>query len=208
MASVRITNDIRYHVRNKIHSLFDARIAKKFGELQHLDIGVQVFLKQVNTVELEKAKLLNSDIKWVPEIEKLLVTLEYVNAQGVAEKEKFYVPFKPPVPAPQAFHGYNQPARNVTQDMACYAPALAVLLARDALSTERDTLWEAINKVLGQCTTLRQVLEVWPTALDYMPDDVKKKHSEKVEKREATVIEAVDDSAKMLLMKARMISGS
>jgi len=43
MATVRITQEIRQEVRRKIESLFEARIKKKFVELQHLDVAMQVF---------------------------------------------------------------------------------------------------------------------------------------------------------------------
>jgi hypothetical protein len=84
-----------------------------------------------------------------------------------------------------------------------------VLLERDRLVKERDTLRESITELLNSCSTLRQVLEKWPTALDFMSDEVKARHAEKVEpvKREAKVIKEVDEQAKMLLMKARMLSG-
>ena len=74
---------------------------------------------------------------------------------------------------------------------------------------ERDTLRDSIAQLLNSCGTLRQVLEKWPTALDFMSDEVKAKHAEKVDptKKETKVISEVDDQAKMLLMKARMLNG-
>lgn len=206
MATVRITSDIRQYVTNKINALFQDRITAKEGELQHLDIALQVFMSNISKDEFETAKKLNMDIKWVPEISTLPVTVEY-EFEGVKRKVSFSVPFKPPVPAPARFREYGNPAWVVKPTLPCYPLAVEVLTAIEQLKKERDTLVAAIVKVLNQCSTLRQVLEVWPTALDYMPESVKKRHAEKVEKRGSTVIEEVDDHAKMLLMKARMING-
>ena len=87
-----------------------------------------------------------------------------------------------------------------------YAPLIGMI---DRMVEERDTLRDSIGNLLDSCSTLRQVLEKWPTALDFMSDEVKAKHAEKVSptKKETKVISEVDDQAKMLLMKARMLNG-
>ena len=206
MATVRITYDIRNHVVSKIDALFEDRVKKEEAKLQHLDIANQVFMSLVSAQELEMAKKLNLDIKWIPEISMLSVTAEY-KFEGQSKVAAFSVPFKPPVPAPVSFQGYCAGPREVKPTLPCYQHAVDVLVTMETIRKERDTLVQAILKVMQQCTTLRQVLDVWPTAMDYMPDKAKKRHAEKSEKRGSTVIDEVDDAAKMLLMKARMING-
>lgn len=211
MATVRITQEIRQEVRRKIESLFDARIEKKYEELQHLDVAMQVFMRRITPEEFAAAQKLNADVKWVPEISSLTVRIEYIGIDGTKKNVRFTVPFKPPVPAPQSFHGYSP--RNeeniVHPSMPCYQPCVDVLLEHDRMVKERDTLRDSIAQLLTSCGTLRQVLEKWPTALDFMSDAVKAKHAEKVDptKKETKVISEVDDQAKMLLMKARMLNG-
>ena len=84
-----------------------------------------------------------------------------------------------------------------------------MLLEIDRMANERNTLRDSIAQLLDSCSTLRQVLEKWPTALDFMSDEVRAKHAEKVDqtKKGTKVIADVDDQAKMLLMKARMLNG-
>ena len=211
MATVRITQKIRQEVRRKINSLFDARIKKKFEELQHLDVAMQVFMRLVTPEEFAAAQKLNTDVKWVPEISTLNVRIVYTGIDGVDKTAAFNVPFKPPVPAPQSFHSYNYSSEKnlVHPSLPCYQPCVDVLLEHDRMVKERDTLRDSIDNLLRSCGTLRQVLEKWPTALDFMSDEVKAKHAEKVDpvKKKAKVISEVDDQAKMLLMKARMLSG-
>lgn len=211
MATVRITQEIRQEVRRKIESLFDARIEKKYEELQHLDVAMQVFMRRITPEEFAAAQKLNTDVKWVPEISSLTVHIEYIGIDGIEKNVWFTVPFKPPVPAPQSFHGYslNNEKNVVLPSLPCYQPCVDVLLEIDRTAKERDTLRDSIAQLLDSCSTLRQVLEKWPTALDFMSDEVKAKHAEKVNstKKEAKVISEVDDQAKMLLMKARMLNG-
>ena len=209
MATVRITNEIRYEVRRKIESLFDARIKKKYEELQHLDVAMQVFMHRITPEEFAAAQKLNTNVKWVPEIDSLTVGIMYTGIDGAKKNDTFTVPFEPPVPAPQSFHGYSYQKNIVHPSLPCYQPCVDVLLEFDRMVKERDTLRDSIAQLLNSCGTLRQVLEKWPTALDFMSDEVKAKHAEKVNptKKEAKVISEVDDQAKMLLMKARMLNG-
>lgn len=211
MATVRITQEIRLHVRRKIESLFDARIKKKYEELQYHDVAMQVFMRQVNPEEFAAAQKLNTDVTWVPKINSLTVRIEYTGIDGNKKNVTFTVPFKPPVPAPQSFHSYSfSGEKNIVHpSMPCYQPCVDVLLEIDRIAEERDTLRNSIDRLLKSCSTLRQVLEKWPTALDFMSDEVKAKHAEKVDpvKKKTKVISEVDDHAKMLLMKARMLNG-
>lgn len=211
MATVRITQEIRQDVRRKIEGLFDARIKKKLEELNHLDVAMQVFMKHITPEEFTVAQKLNTDVKWVPEISDLFVHITYTGIDGKEKKHSFRVPFNPPVPAPASFHGYSyNTVKNIVHpSLPCYQPCVDVLLEHDRMVKERDTLRDSIAQLLSSCGTLRQVLEKWPTALDFMSDEVKAKHAEKVNptKKEVKVISEVDDQAKMLLMKARMLNG-
>lgn len=211
MATVRITEQIRLEVRRKIESLFDARIKKKLEELNHLDVAMQIFMRRITPEEFAIAQKLNTDVKWVPEISDLFVHITYTGIDGKEKKHWFCVPFKPPVPAPASFHGYSLSNEEniVHSSLPCYQPCVDVLLEHDRMVNERDTLQNSIAALLNSCGTLRQVLEKWPTALDFMSDEVKAKHAEKVDptKKKAKVISEVDDQAKMLLMKARMLNG-
>ena len=211
MATVRITNEIRQYVDKKIDSLFDARIKKKYEELQHLDVAMQVFMRRITPEEFAIAQKLNTDVKWVPEIYDLLVYITYTGIDGGEKSRAFRVPFKSPAPAPASFHVYSSNIEKniVHPSLPCYQPCVDVLLEYDRMAKERDTLHDSIAALLNSCSTLRQVLEKWPTALDFMSDEVKAKHAKKVDptKKEVKVISEVDDQAKMLLMKARMLNG-
>ena len=211
MATVRITDQIRREVRRKIESLYDTRIKKKLEELQHLDVAMRVFLRLVDPKALAAAQELNKDVKWVPEISTLNVRIVYTDIDGVNKTAAFNVSFEPPVPAPQSFHSYSPSNEKnlVHPSLPCYQPCVDVILEHARMVKERDTLRDSIDNLLKSCGTLRQVLEKWPTALDFMSDEVKARHAQKVDpsKKEVKAIAEVDDQAKMLLMKARMLNG-
>ena len=211
MTTVRITDQIRREVRHKIESLYELRIKKKLEELQHLDVAMQVFMRLVTPEEFAAAQKLNTDVKWIPEISNFFVRISYAGLDGATKHVTLNVQFESPVPAPQSFHGYSAPYEQniVDPSLPCYQPCVDVLLEHDHMVKERNTLRASIDNLLSSCGTLRQVLEKWPTALDFMSDEVKAKHAEKVDpvKKKAKVIDEVDDQAKMLLMKARMLNG-
>ena len=209
MATVRITDQIRSDVRRKVESLFDSRIQKKLNELQNLDIAMQVFLTRVSPAALEKAKALNEDCEWIPTISDMDVRISYPSFDGVTRERIFTVSFEHPVPAPTSFHGYYVRSHEniICPTMACYQPCVDVLTECDRLTHERNTLRDPLYNLLCECSTLRQVLERWPTALDFMSDEVKARHAERSDSKTKKAIAEVDDSTKMLLMKARMMSG-
>lgn len=201
MATVRITQDIRAHVKRQFNKLYENLLARKEEELQHLDIGNFFY----NTVIPEKyrkiAEELNADDdgSWIECSETIGVRLLY--RKDVSEPMKqvtFRVPFKPPIPLPERYRRYGY-VFSLRSEMAPYEPAKKIFLELDALIEERNKLiTQIVDGVLVNCSTLRQVLEFWPTALDFMPDDAKKRQT-------PTVDVVVDDDVKVSLMKARLL---
>lgn len=211
MATVRITNDIRYHVRNKFEELYRERIERKKKELQNLDIGNVCYLHYVPAKYRELAQQLNADGDgaWLDTVSNIDVEMTYLKNDANRTKTTvvFSVPLKPPVPLPQRLRAYKARLK-LLESMAPYEHAKKIYLDLDAMVEERDKLIEQIvNGVLTKCSTLRQVLELWPTAMDFMPDEVKQKHAAKTEKRQSAVEElSIDNDVKVSLMKARMLT--
>jgi hypothetical protein len=81
----------------------------------------------------------------------------------------------------------------------------------EAARREANSLKDAlVEDVMTKCTTLKQVLEVWPSALDFMPDEVKTRHYEQtsrkaVPKKEKIVVSA---ATRVALIKALMLKDS
>ena len=211
MATVRITNDIRYHVKSKFEALYRERIKRKREELQNLDIGNVCYLHYVPAKYRELAQQLNTDPDgaWLAETTYATIMMTYLknDADQTKTMVTFTVPFNPPVLLPQRMRGYDAKFK-LLESMAPYEHAKKIYLELDAMCEERDKLInQLVDGVLTKCSTLRQVLKLWPTAMDFMPDDVKQKHAAKTEKRQSVVEElSVDNDVKVSLMKARMLT--
>ena len=211
MATVHITNNIRSHVKNKLETLYRERIERKNKELQNLDIGNVCYLHYVPAKYRELAEQLNADGdgQWLDTVSSITIQMTYLanDANRTKKTVTFSVPFKPPVPLPTRLRGYGAKFK-LLESMAPYEHAKKIYLDLDAMNEERDKLVaQIVGGVLTKCSTLRQVLELWPTALDFMPDDVKQKHAAKTEKRQSVTEELlIDDDVKVSLMKARMLT--
>lgn len=214
MATVRITNEIRQYVRARFMSMFHRRIEEKTKQLQHLGIANACYEAKVPQKYRDLAAQLNQDPDggWIEETTSFMVEMKYTTDVGTEKVVVFSVPFKPPVPLPQRLHGrYSLSRFQLTEELECYQHAKKVWLEVDQLTRERDNLISTIvDGVLTQCSTLRQVLLVWPTALDFMPEAARQQHYAKTEKRSSNPAAdiQIDDSVKVALMKARMTEGS
>ena len=211
MATVRITHDIRCHVKHKFEDLYRERINRKQKELQHLDIGNVCYMHYVPAKYRELAQQLNADPDglWVDTVHNIAVKMTYIkdDEARTATTVGFTVPLDPPMPLPLRMHGYGT-RFELLESMAPYEHVKKICLDIDTMNKERDKLIEQIvDGVLSKCSTLRQVLELWPTAMDFMPDEVKQKHAAKTEKRQSVVEElSIDNDVKVSLMKARMLT--
>lgn len=211
MATVRITNDIRWHVRNKIEDLYRGRIERKKEELKSLNVGNVCYQHYVPAEYRELAKRLNADKDgpWLETVSHVAIRVAYRkkgNDHFITEKT-FPAPLTPPAPLPQRFRGFNAQFK-LTEQMAPYEHVKKIFIEIDDMIEERDKLIsQIVDGVLGKCSTLRQVLQLWPTALDFMPDEARQRHAAKPEKRQTVVEElSIDNDVKVSLMKARMLT--
>lgn len=209
MATVRITDDIRYYVKKRFEALYHDRIERKQKELQNLDIGNVCYMHYVPAKYRELAQQLNADEDgpWLDLVSEVNIQMNYRKNNGAETAVFFVVPLNPPVPLPRRLRGFGAKFK-LLESMAPYEHAKKIFLEIDAMTEERDKLIDQIvNGVLVKCSTLRQVLELWPTALDFMPDEVKQRHATKTKKRQSVVEElSIDDDVKVSLMKARMLA--
>lgn len=211
MATVRITREIRSYVKDRFEMLYRDRIKRKAEELQHLNIGNACYQHYIPTEYRELAQQLNTDPDglWVDTVHNIAVKMTYIkdDEARTATTVGFTVPLEPPMPLPLRMRGYGT-RFELRESMAPYEHAKKVYLELDAMHKERDKLIEQIvDGVLSKCSTLRQVLELWPTAMDFMPDDAKHRHATKTEKRQPSAEElSIDNDVKISLMKARMLA--
>lgn len=211
MATVHITNNIRSHVKNKLETLYRERIERKNEELQNLNIANVCCLHYIPAKYRELAQQLNDDEHglWLENVSYVTIEMSYLkdDANRTKTTVRFLAPLNPPMPLPLRMHDYGAKFK-LLESMAPYEHAKKIYLDLDAMNEERDKLiGQIVDGVLTKCSTLRQVLEVWPTAMDFMPDEIKQRHAAKTEKRQSIVEElSIDNDVKVSLMKARMLT--
>lgn len=210
MAQVRITNEIREHVRTSFVNLYADRISNKLKELADLDIGMSCYTYYIPAEQRATIAALNSDTSgpWVDNTVVIDVDIHYIGIEGQPTAKRIRVAFRPPSPLPLKFKAYGY-AFKLVEGMACFKEARALCLEIDEMVHERDKLLrEIVGNVLTNCTTLRQVLELWPTALDFMPTAVRERHSKKQERKISNVEVSIDDDVKASLLKARLLKST
>ena len=210
MASVVITSTIRSEVRQKITNMFSKRIETKLAELNKLGIGEYIFESQLSPEDCQLVAKLNESKSgtWVQPSIAVNVACTYINAQGKADSYAFRVTFRPPVPLPLKMANHSYTFKLDSTHGEIHTKASTVLSEWSILNAEREKLIATlVNGVLTQCKSLRQVLEVWPNAMEFMPEYVCTRHAERVTKRERSVPDiTIDDDTKASLIKARMVN--
>lgn len=206
MATVRISEYIRGEVRDKIRALFGVREKAAEDSLATVDVGHEVLCGTLPNDQLRTAIALNEKAHWMNTHNMINVLIQFTDHKGRQQKMVFRTTVRPKLPLPISLTTYSSPAVEMTSAMPSYEKVAAIARNIYQIKDDCSELQAAVSKILNQCTTLRQVLEIWPSALDYMPDEIKKRHAEKAQKREAAQIDDVGDDTKTLLMKARLLA--
>ena len=208
MASVRINQQIRYHVSNELSRLFDARIKAKYEELQKLGIAEAVYEATYPEEERQLAYKLQSFRKWFDPQTVVNIRIDW-KTNGVPCAHNLQTSFATPQLLPvMRNHGYHN--FQLKPEHGPYKAAVAICEEANQMMFEKHELnTKLVRGVLEQCSTLRQVLEVWPTAMEFMPEDVRQQHNAKAEKRVSPASQInIDETTKIALMKARLSQGA
>lgn len=215
MATVRITNSIRVDITSRIERLFTNRQTALKTELAVLPgLLEQAYEATYSKEERELAAQLrkidlakgSSRVQWVGVLEYGSIKVPYITPEGKNRIGHVSV----------QTNGKEFPVRSnrystenellLTEKAPIYPEAARLLLEIDKVDTERSTLVASINGILNQCGTVRQLLDAWPSAINYLPKDVLDKHNEKTPKREKVAPIEVDDAVKSALLKATLLN--
>ena len=205
MASVRINQHIRYHVSQELSRLFDARIKAKREELHTLGLAEAVYEATYSEEERALAQRLQNYRKWLDPCTQINVSIGW-RTNDVPQSWTIQAKFITPQLLPDSRHSIFK----LKPEHAPYKAAVAICEEAARMESEKHELYtKLVRGVLEQCSTLRQVLEVWPTALEFMPEDVRRQHGAKAEKRVSPTANIdIDESTKIALMKARLSQGA
>lgn len=202
MASVRITNDMRYHVQNKIDEMYQNRIAKLENEINAMPMGNETAMAHINPHELEIVQQLNSKRKWLHHATTIYVKARFRDSKGKQHDDVRAFALKPTFPIPVNMHGAHIDIRD---SQPSYAKYIELLAQRMDTYNEQHALKSSISELMNHCTTLQQLLEAWPSALDYVQQQYRERFYSKTEKKEKKEAAVVDDETKLLLFKANLL---
>lgn len=206
MATVRITQTIRAHVEQQLYALYEPQWRTKLEELQSIGLQQALIDAHIPKKYQKLAAELNSDPdgSWFEAQEKLSVHMP--NGQQIIELR-----CPTPVNLPARFMTMAQSWRSynweIPTHLSIYQTVLRIyneyLSICEECAIAINTL---VRGVMQECGSLRQVLEVWPTAIDFVPEEARVQHYAATEKqkRKAKTVE-IDDSVKSSLIRARFL---
>lgn len=209
MATVRITNYIREHVENKFNELFKSRLAAKLEELQHLDLGTQCYEHYTPEKYRRLVEELNTDPNgdWVGKSQTTAIVVHYIpKGQKDEIQYRFTVRYTPPKAVPLR-QNHNYGSWVLKPGMPGYDHTVKILHEYDEIKAERDSLIQnLVHGVMVDRTTLAGVLELWPGAMEFMPDGVAQEHARKVEPKKRVKTEVnISPEIKASLLKAKLM---
>lgn len=203
MATVRITDNLIREVGDKVDALFHKRLVDKKNEVEeNTELAYRVFRLFVSETETQAANTLGSS--W-------LNASNAFAAHIVMDTKKYAFGFKLSnhylVP-PRLANAYSHDQNRIRNNDQPYEEIAKVARELDTLTAECEALKTGLRNTMRMCATLKQLLEVWPTAIDFMSDTVKARHAFKHEKPTARVEAAkviMTDDIQLKLIKARMM---
>lgn len=209
MATVRITNDLRHDILTSLGSMYLNRRRNLQDQLVKLPIGNEAILAALNPKDLELARQLNTHAAWVAERTQVSVTITFTDNKGNRQKHYQAYSVNPSIPAPANLYAPDRHSIDLPTSAPSYPAAARILTDLFIIAEESKELHRSIGALLDSCSTLRQLLEVWPSALSHLPPDALRRHAMKAEKRSASrEAPTVDDATKHLLIKASLLKNA
>jgi len=211
MATVRLNDTIRTHIKGELSKLFNARILATKAKWDQFDAQAIVY-KYCIMDQVELDRLLSVSPKWIAECASVQLQ---ITAVPDGKTHNFRLILNKPVKAPPDAGGslyYPQCTVKVPFGSPEANLCFRIRDESEAVEKERDALLKGpIVKAVDECSTLKQLLEVWPTALDFVDGPTRAKHAEKhvsPEKKAKTQREAlaIPADVQVQLITARMTS--
>jgi len=203
MRSVRISQDLYRSIREGLEKSYFSRLEDANNKLYLF--GMQVYESLFPENERKLATELTK--KWVSEVNELHV---WVNTKLIV------FPMSNGVLVPAAslsqryYSGQSGAPHQITLDptISWHVELSDAIEKREALVAERDNLVTKMTRVVNECRSTKQLAAVWPSFVDYVSEDERKKLYSPITRssvKKAQQELALDSETCLLLMKARML---
>lgn len=214
MATVRITPNLRSSIHRALIAPYEERSNQVRASIeQDTALGELVYNALLPAEVQNKAReLLAVDETWVQRIENIRIRFT------LKETERSFMfsvklPTNKSFPVPNRFARWGSDAQISEEDREKLNEHVAERL-NNLVKLEAESkaiVEELIVKVVDKCGSLKQVEQLWPSVLQYVPPDIKERHmapsARSTRKKQLEEIE-VSDLAKQLLVKNRMIQNA
>lgn len=208
MATVRINQSHRDYARNRISESFQKRI-NAVAEKQHLLDVLTMYIDTVGRKEYHEIEALSSNTrdKYIKKASSITFAFMFQKNRAQAFVHTFTHSFRHPVYITTSMDSYyHSRAVEVSEDHPVALEVRKLVEEIESLVKQRDALIDQlVNHVMVERTTLQGVLEVWPSALDFLPDDVRQRHAAPNQKREPRKKIELSDDAKISLITVRLL---
>ena len=208
MATVRINQSHRDYARNRISESFQKRINALHEKQHKLDL-LSAYIDAVGRKQYYEIEALSSSTrdKYVKKSSNISFTFTFSKNREKSLVHTFTHAFSFPVYITAEMDSYYHPrAVTVSEDHPVAIEVRKLIEEVELLVKQRDALIDQlINHVMVERTTLQGVLEVWPSALDFLPEDVRQRHAAPNPKREPRKEIELSDDAKVSLITVRLL---
>lgn len=201
MATVRISSSLQHEILHNVENMFSSRIQQARQEAEkQVSQFAEEFLEALVPKELRE--YVDNHLTKATVYMSVSKTLNIVY---IIEGVSFVFSFTFYRNIPDQRNRYYEVSKESHPEL--YAKLVASQQTYISVVKERKTLVEQTRNLLNQVVTLRQLVDVWPSALEFVSDSVRERHYAKqtYTKRAKTDI-ALDESIKANLLKARIAS--
>jgi hypothetical protein len=176
MATVRLNKDILYHVCSKVNELTRKNLDGVLQQLHEIQCAGEIYMSMFTDEERRRANELNDQPNgpWVNTVEDVYISIRATNGKSLTFPNKF----RPPVVMPLKLSGMYHKVLELLPEHSNYPRALQLADAYYHIEASGLTAATEIKRMFSVCSTLKQLLEMWPAALDYMPEHVVRQHHE------------------------------
>lgn len=208
MATVRINQSHRDYARNRISESFQKRINALLEKQHQLDL-LSAYIDAVGRKQYSEIEALSSNTrdKYVKQSSSITFAFTFSKNREKQFNHTFTHAFSSPVYITTDMDSFYHPrAVMIPEDHPVAIEVRKLVEEVELLVTQRDALIDQlINHVMVERTTLQGVLEVWPSALDFLPKDVRQRHAAPNPKREPRKEIELSDDAKISLITVRLL---
>lgn len=206
MATVLLSNQVRNTLIKNAAEKYTPLREKLLGEIPREQLSRQ-FMERVfpdNVLKVIKY-LKNLDNDWIKELHELMFYFPITTDKtDLPQHYQLQIPFPNGIPGPSEWRYARVQMDEVFKSLPCYKEVSDILVKVIVLEKEANELRNKLSDMIDSYRTLKQLLEVWPSAIEFLDEKTRERHMTKETRSSASKPE-IDDRTKTLLAKVNML---